>query len=212
LPNFAGENSLEEKQKQSLREQLKTVKWGSLLLTFGALIALSFLLAWGLNSLVDSLDIPLDEYAWLTYLLVFVMSILANATVIAPVPFAISIMVAAATNFNPVLVALFGALGGSLGEMSGYFAGRLGKKLAIPEGLVGYNRVEIWIQKYGAWAIAFLAAQPIVPFDVGGLIAGLARMPVHKFLPALFLGKFPKYIILIYAGIGLMDWLPFLKA
>jgi len=37
-------------------------------------------------------------------------------------------------------------------------------------------------------------------------------MPVHKFLPALFLGKFPKYIVMVYAGIGLIDWLPFLKS
>jgi membrane protein DedA with SNARE-associated domain len=48
--------------------------------------------------------------------------------------------------------------------------------------------------------------------EVGGINAGAAKMPVAKFLPALWVGKFPKYIILIYAGLGLIRFLPFLKA
>ena len=33
-------------------------------------------------------------------------------------------------------------------------------------------------------------------------------MPMRKFLPALFAGKFPKYILMAYAGIGLIHFLP----
>jgi uncharacterized membrane protein YdjX (TVP38/TMEM64 family) len=140
----------------------------------------------------------------------FFFSLLANMTIIAPVPFAIGFMVGVAQQpqFNPIMVALCGAVGGPLGEMSGYYAGRLGKKIAIPDSIVGYKKVEGWINKYGFWAITVLALQPVIPFDVGGLIAGLAKMPLHKFLPALFIGKFPKYILLVYAGMGLIQFLP----
>ena len=106
------------------------------------------------------------------------------------------------------MTALAAALGGSLGELSGYYAGYAGRKMAIANDLIVFNRVVGWINRWGAWAIVFLAFQPVVPFDVGGLIAGAARMPMRKFLPALFTGKFPKYILLVYAGIGLIDFLP----
>jgi uncharacterized membrane protein YdjX (TVP38/TMEM64 family) len=36
-------------------------------------------------------------------------------------------------------------------------------------------------------------------------------MPVRKFLPALILGKIPKYIIIVYAGLGVIRFIPFLK-
>jgi uncharacterized membrane protein YdjX (TVP38/TMEM64 family) len=57
-----------------------------------------------------------------------------------------------------------------------------------------------WIQKYGWWTIALLSFQPILPFELGGFIAGQAKMPVRQFLPTIMLGKFPKYLILVYLG------------
>lgn len=66
-----------------------------------------------------------------------------------------------------------------------------------------------WVERWGFWAIAFLSFQPLLPIEIGGFIAGAARMPVNKFLPALWLGKFPKYLGLIYAGFGLVHFLPF---
>jgi len=187
------------------------VEWPKLLIAFAGLVILSFALAYFLQKLIVAEKLPIYDYAWLAYLIVFVTALVANLTILAPVPFAISVMISAATIWNPLLVALCGAVGGSLGELSGYYAGYYGKKIAIPDSLVGYKKVEGWIQRYGPWAIAFIAFQPIVPFDLGGVIAGIGRMPVTKFLPALFLGKLPKYILLVYVGLGLIDFLPFLK-
>ena len=180
------------------------VHWLRLAIVFLVIVIGSFGLATIFQHLLARFDIALYDYAWLAYLIVFVSTLLANLTIIAPVPFATSIMLTAAAQWNPVLVALAAAAGGTLGELSGYYAGRLGKKLAIPESIVGYNRVEHWVKRYGMWAITFLAFQPIIPFDIGGLIAGTAKMPLRKFLPGLFLGKFPKYIILAYAGVDLI--------
>lgn len=184
------------------------VHWIRLLIALAGLVVVSFAFSALLQFLKSRLNLPIYEFESIAYITVFVASLLANSTIVAPVPFAIAIMVTAAHEFNPIIIAFLGAAGGTIGELSGYYAGRWGKKLAIPDTVVGYKRLEGWIHKYGLWAIILIAFQPIIPFDVGGLIAGAAKMPLIQFVPALFLGKFPKYLILTYAGIGIIGFLP----
>ncbi|MFH1002700.1 MAG: VTT domain-containing protein [Chloroflexota bacterium] len=187
----------------------RPVNWRVLAIALLLIVALSFGMAHLLNSLAGHFEFTLYDLAWLAYLIVFGTSLISNLTIIAPVPFAISIMIAAATKWNPLLIILAGSIGGTLGELSGYYAGYLGRKIAISDSVIGHTRAEQWLQRYGVWAISFLALQPIIPFDIGGLVAGAARMPLPKFLPALWLGKFAKYAILTYAGIGLIHFMPF---
>ena len=185
------------------------IHWLRLTIAVLGFLIIGFGLAYVLQNLVVRFRLPLYQFAWLAYLIVFSSSLVANLTIIAPVPFGVSIMIAAATEWNPVLVALFGSIGATLGELSGYYAGYLGRKVAVSDSVTGYSQVERWIQRYGAWGILFLGFQPVLPFDIAGLIAGAARMPLHKFLPALWGGRFPKYVIFIYAGLGLIHILPF---
>jgi len=187
------------------------VRWVRLTLIFIGLIALSFGLAYLMQKLINQFSLPIYDFAWLAYLVVFVTALVSNLTIIAPVAFGISIMLAAATTWNPALIALVGAAGGSLGELAGYYAGRWGRKVAVPPDLIpgiGAQRVESWLNRYGPWAILFLAFQPIIPFDIAGLAAGAARMPMVKFLPPLFAGKFAKFLIICFAGAGLIHFLP----
>jgi membrane protein YqaA with SNARE-associated domain len=186
----------------------KWMRWLKLAGILVFLVLASFLLAYWFQKLIDALHLPLDRYSLLAYLLVFVVALVANLTVLAPVPIAVSVMITVARIWNPALSALAAALGGSIGELSGYYAGYAGRKIAISSDFVSFGRVEGWINRWGAWAIVFLAFQPVVPFDVGGLIAGAARMPMHKFLPALFAGKLPKYLLIVYTAIGLITFLP----
>lgn len=184
------------------------IHWLTLAIALLVLVALSFGLAYLLGYVAEKLNLPLYDFAWLAYLIVFATSLASNLTIIAPVPFAASIMVAAATEWNPVLITLFASIGAAIGELTGYYAGYLGKKLAISENVAWYGRIERWIQRHGVWSIIFLSFQPIIPFDIGGMIAGAAKMPLHRFLPAVWLGRFPKYIIITYAGLGLIHFLP----
>ncbi|MBW2342037.1 MAG: VTT domain-containing protein [Deltaproteobacteria bacterium] len=189
--------------------QTNQVNWLRLAMSLIGLIGLSFGLAYLLQDLGTCFHLPLNELVWLAYLSVFATTLVCNFTIIAPVPIATAIMIAAATRWNPIMVALAASIGGTLGELSGYYAGYLGKKIAVAEHMGGYNRVEDWMNQHGLWAIFFLALQPVIPFDIGGLVAGAARMPLQKFLPALWAGKLIKYIILCYSGIGLINFLPF---
>jgi membrane protein YqaA with SNARE-associated domain len=147
--------------------------------------------------------ISLSENAWVAYGSIFLIAVVVNFSFV-PSPLAVSIMVAASTSLHPWLVALAGSLGASLGEMNGYYVGFLGKKLVIADEMPGYQRIQGWITKHGMWAIAVLSFQPVIPFEIGGIVAGVARMPIRKFLPALWLGKFPKYLILIYGSLGVI--------
>jgi len=193
------------KNSAIIKEQTAQIKWVRLAITILALIGLSFGLAYLFNRYVH---IPKYQYAWLAYFSVFLSMLIANLTIIAPVPIGLSIMIAAATEWNPVIVAFVGAIGASIGELSAYFAGRLGRKVAIPESAMWHSRFEQWIQRWGPWAIFVLAFQPVLPFDVAGLIAGTAKMPLRKFWPALLAGRFPKYILFTYIGAGIIQHLP----
>jgi len=189
-------------------KQGKIVRWLKMSLTFIALIGVSFVIAYWFNALVKSLHLPLDRYAFLAYSVVFVVSLIANLTVIAPVPIAVTVMIIVATKWNPALAGLAAALGSTIGELSGYLAGYAGRKIAVKNDLVPYSTVEQWINRYGVWAIVVLAFQPVIPFDVGGIIAGAAKMPYRKFIPAIFVGKLPKFVLLAYGGVGLINFLP----
>ena len=185
------------------------IKWLKLAIALASFLALSFGFAYILESLVRRFDIPLYEYAWVAYLAAFTISLVANLTILVLVPFAASFMIAAASQWDPIMVALVASLGGTIGELSSYYVGYLGKKIAAVENNTWVNKVEGWIKRYGMWALSFLALQPVIPFDVGGLIAGAARMPVWKYLLAILIGKFPKYIVITLAGIGLIHSVPF---
>ncbi|MDD5702569.1 MAG: VTT domain-containing protein [Dehalococcoidales bacterium] len=196
-----------EEPKSTFMKSGNNVRWGTLILAFVGLIVISYGFVY-LLQFIDLSEFPLYDYALAAYLAVFLSSLIANLTIIAPVPFALVIVITAATKFNPWIIALCAATGGTIGEMSGYYAGRLGKKIAIPDSIVAYHKIEGWINKYGFWAIMLLAFQPIIPFDIGGLVAGTAKMPLFYFLPALWLGKFPKYLLFAFAGVGAINFLP----
>jgi uncharacterized membrane protein YdjX (TVP38/TMEM64 family) len=182
------------------QKENRAIRWTKLGFTFLGFLVISVGLGFLIQYLLGSFKIPVDVPVWLALMIIFAILLAVNLSVLIPLPFGISLMLVAADHWNPVLVALAGSLGASLGEFSSYFFGYLGKKLAINENTPSYKTVQRWIRRYGMWAIAFLSFQPVIPFEIGGFIAGLARMPVRQFLPAIWIGKFPKYIILIYLG------------
>jgi uncharacterized membrane protein YdjX (TVP38/TMEM64 family) len=197
-------------QAESTKEIPKRrVQWLKLLLIAIAVTILSVVVSVILIHVIKA-HFTLPKTQWIGYLSIFAIILVMNLSFI-PIPLVISIMIAAAAVWNPLLVILSSSVGACIGEMSGYYTGILGKKIAIPDNLSGYKLMKKWIDKYGFWAIAFLSLQPILPIEVAGIIAGAARMPVRKFLPALILGKIPKYVIIVYAGLGVIRYILFLK-
>ena len=188
---------------QSKRD--RRFRWLKLGLAFLAFVIISLGLGYLVQYFLARHHIPLDLPTWEALLVILVILLVVNVSIL-PLPFGVSLLLVASVHWNPVLVALAGSLGASLGEFSSYFFGYLSKRITIDENTPGYKLVQGWIRRWGMWAIAFLSFQPLIPFELGGFIAGLAKMPIRQFLPALWIGKFPKYLILIFLGNALLHF------
>ncbi|MGB5925147.1 MAG: VTT domain-containing protein [Dehalococcoidia bacterium] len=198
----------------SIMERIKRNKW--LLAAIYAVVILG--LSVGLYFLVGYLkarfDISGEGLATTAYLVVFITSLVSNASIIVPVPIFVGIMIPVAdmmaevSPWGPVLVALTASSAGTLGEITGYYAGYLGKKIIVTEATPGYQKLVGWMKRHGPLAIFLLSLQPILPFDIAGLISGASRIPLWKFMLPCWAGKFPKYLLGCYFGGAVLNLLP----
>lgn len=135
---------------------------------------------------------------------IFLFSILANATILIPVPGVVFTSAMGAV-FNPVWVSVAAGAGAAIGELSGYLAGFSGQ--AVVEDSARYEKVVHWMRKYGDITILGLAFIPNPLFDLAGIVAGILKMPVGKFLFYCVIGKILKMMIFAFAGGWTLDLL-----
>jgi membrane protein YqaA with SNARE-associated domain len=189
-------------------EKLKQKRWLEMTLYVVILVGVSFGLTYLLRYLMAYFNIPIDRFATTAYLVVFLVTLVSNAGIFVPIFFHISIMMTVADLWDPVLVALVASVAGTLGEISGYYAGYLGKRIAQLENVPGYNRLVGWMSRYGPLGIFLISAQPILPFDIAGLLAGASKLPLWKFILPCWAGRFPKYLVACYLGPVVFNILP----
>lgn len=144
------------------------------------------------------------DFAAYGYPGVFLVALMANATVFLPAP-GVAVVFAMGSIFHPLGVALAAGTGGALGELSGYLAGFSGQ--AVIEDTKIYDRIHPWVVKYGSWAIILLSAIPNPFFDIAGVAAGIAKMSLRRFLLACLIGQLIKMSVFAYAGYYSLDWL-----
>jgi uncharacterized membrane protein YdjX (TVP38/TMEM64 family) len=195
-------------------EQVKRNRW--LLAAIYAIVILG--ISVGLYFLVGYLkayfDISGEGVTITTYLVVFITALISNASIIVPVPVFVGIMIPAAemmaevSPWGPVLVALTASVAGTLGETTGYYAGYLGKKIIVTETTPGYEKLAAWMKRHGPVAVFLISLQPILPFDIAGLISGASRISLWKFILPCWAGKFPKYLMGVYLGGAFLRILP----
>jgi len=139
----------------------------------------------------------IQQFTKLGYLGIFLVSILANATIILPLP-GVVFTSAMGMVYDPLLVALAAGLGAALGELTGYLAGYSGQFVVDRQDW--YDRVVSWMSRYGNLTVLFLAFIPNPLFDLAGIAAGVLRMPLLRFLLWCALGKILKMLIFAYGG------------
>ncbi len=136
------------------------------------------------------------------YLGVFLFSLVGNAGVILAAPVlpllsAIGAVIYPVTGlFGLVLVGLVGAAGAGIGEMVGYFLGYSGRRVIGKSRL--YLRLVRWMERWGIVAVFTLSMAPIF-FDLVGVIAGVLRVPLWKFVLACWFGRAILYVVTITA-------------
>jgi membrane protein YqaA with SNARE-associated domain len=135
---------------------------------------------------------------------IFLLSLIANATVILPVP-GVVITTTMAAIFPPFSVALAAGSGAALGELTGYLAGYSGQ--VVIENRPRFAKLVEWMRKYGGWTILLLAFIPNPAFDMAGIVAGALKMPISRFLLWCWVGKVLKMLLFAYTGAGIFFWL-----
>ncbi len=137
------------------------------------------------------------------YFGLFLLNTLGSATIFLPTPLFLTAFAAGAV-YNPLIVALVASLGAAIGELTGYAAGIGAEELLEKD--IKIKKVKSWMDKYGLWALFFLAAIPNPLFDMAGIIAGATKMPIYKYFIAVWPGKFIKYLVISFSGAGLFTF------
>jgi len=135
--------------------------------------------------------------AW-GYLGVFGISLLSSATILLPAP-GWAIVIAMSTVLNPYLLGIAAGLGSGIGEITGYLAGD-GAARVVMKNKRDYKKYKELIRKYDVPAVFFLAFIPNPLFDIAGIAAGSAGIPLVRFLIATIAGRILRYVILAYLG------------
>ena len=138
-----------------------------------------------------------EQLSTLGYFGVFALALATSATVVLPVP-GVALVIAAGAVLEPTGVGIAAGLGATLGELTGFYAGRLGS------GLIGsrarHERLGRLVRRAGGPVVAVLAFVPSPLFDIAGYLAGAGQMRVGTFLCWCAAGKVPKMLLFAYAG------------
>jgi len=160
----------------------------------GSALALLFALTLSVGVLLVPREYP--GRAAVGYVGVFFAALLSAASLFVPGPSMVAAFTAGAV-LNPFAVGLVAALGSTLGEITGYYVGA-GGRLLLKESRL--RHAQHLMERYGSSAVFVLAAVPNFLFDAVGMVAGLGRFPLWKFLTATFLGKAIRFCLTAYLG------------
>jgi membrane protein YqaA with SNARE-associated domain len=169
-------------------------------------ILLAVLLVTGMLASIVVLRGRIADFQQYGYLGAFLISILASATVIAFIP-SVPVIFALGGILNPFFVALVAATGETMGESTGYLAGRTGyaffiKTRSVDVGKPGviYPWLQRWVQTRGSLAL-FLSSAVFNPFfSIIGATAGAMRFPPWKFFLVVWAGKMVKWTVVAMLG------------
>ncbi len=132
---------------------------------------------------------------------VFIASIIANATVLLPLPIDLLVIVINAQSDSLAAVVILSAvvgIGAAIGELSAYFAGLLGVETAERFREKEFTQIKEVREKLEAKGMVFVFLMAMVPFpfDIIGITAGFIRYNLRNFFIAALFGKTIRYIAL----------------
>jgi len=168
---------------------------------------LALMIVISISVFIFSIRDQVQELAKYGYPGIFLLSILANSTVLLPAPGIFFVFTLGAV-FNPIGVAISAGLGAAIGELTGYLAGFSGQ--AVVENYESYERVRNWMESHKNLRNLFILVLAFIPnpfFDLAGIAAGTMKIPVFQFLVFCSIGKILKMLVIAYAGATSFQWL-----
>jgi membrane protein DedA with SNARE-associated domain len=139
----------------------------------------------------------------LGYLSIFLLMFFSSATILLPLPGLLVVLIAGVF-LNPLRVGIVAGIGSTLGELTGYFAGCVGRVAIGKNEAKIYKTVKRWMRRNGFLTVFFSAVIPNPFFGVVGIAAGALDYSMWEFLLACLAGNILKCIVLAYLGRSLL--------
>lgn len=138
-----------------------------------------------------------DEWKNYGYLGAFLASLIANASIILPIP-GLLIIFSLGGILNPLLLGLSSGIAAAIGETTGYLAGYSGQ--AIAKRSEKYETMVTLTKKWGTLAVFIFTLIPFLPFDIVGITAGILRFRFWKYFLICWVGRTMLYAFVAWAG------------
>jgi len=183
------------------RDRVLSHRWVQIAI-FVSVLVLSFLLFW-----LGRDRLGAEDFLRHGYLGVFVVNLLTCASILFPVP-GEAVNVAGGASLNPFSVALVATIGATIGEMTAYLAGILGRSVFLRGYSDKYVNAQGWMDRHGALAVFLFALIPMLLYDLIGIVAGATRYNLPKFIAATFGGRFLRCLIEALLGFSLLSLIP----
>jgi uncharacterized membrane protein YdjX (TVP38/TMEM64 family) len=163
-------------------------------------LALMALLLFAIHALRPVL---LDIGIW-TYPGTFLLSMLNAATVIFPTP-GMAVIPLLARDFDPFWIGACAAGGATIGELTAYWVGTQGESSARRLGV--FQSLRKPMDRHGTAILFVFAVIPLIPADIAGVLAGLTRYPIPRYLLVVGTANLIKFVLWAYAGASALGWL-----
>ncbi|MHA1551895.1 MAG: TVP38/TMEM64 family protein [Candidatus Heimdallarchaeaceae archaeon] len=218
MPKSKDEFSQEEKLTPIGRKKVEwTTKKIVMVIIFTLVVIISVaVLVWTfidktfLFSLIrDYFILPLLDIGWWAYLVFLVLMIIQS--LIAPIPSEL-VLLSAGMIFGLWPGMAIGVVGSVVSGVVTYFlavkGGRpiiesAGEYVSLADKFI--KVVDIWIERWGIWAIIVGRAVPLIMFDPVSYAAGLSNIKWKPYTLATFIGSIPRAIFFAFFGASMID-------
>lgn len=137
------------------------------------------------------------------YVAGFIINLLSSAAIVIPGP-GLAAIVIMAGKLNPFVLGIAAGVGGTLGELTGYWLGAQGREPLQGNRLYGF--LLIAMTRMGGVILFLFGLLPFLPVDAAGVLAGASRYPVTKFLLYMGLGKVLMTVTIMYLAAMAFQW------
>ena len=145
-----------------------------------------------------------DDLGQLGIIGVLIAALLSHLTVVARDMF-IPLLLPLAAVYHPILLGVSAGTGAAIGEVTTYFLG-WGVAESVTSFSESEDKIAVWINKYGLWAVLLVALTPLPDTPIV-ILAGSRKLPFVRLTIVEILGKSTLYSVgafmggLVYGGL-----------
>lgn len=136
----------------------------------------------------------------LVYVGAFGLALVANLTVLVPIPYNAVILAMTQSAEFPWLIALLAAFGSVLGEITGFLVGRSGREVVKETRFTAWLAGQMQDKTKAAFAMYVVSLPPNPAFDVAGITAGAAGLKFRFFAFWVFLGRLTRFMLFAFVA------------